>query len=94
MSFAVSGDPGATQAVFTYPVHQNLIGSVIYVYNREKGVGIIQDANPDGSVGPTAPVRADLGDQIVVSFQREEQTSSTCIRLRSGLQDPNTPCDP
>lgn len=96
MMFTLSGDPGNTFASFTYPTHATLIDSeaLVFVYNRDKGQGIIQVANPDGSVGPTQPVRADLGDQIVVSFQRDEQTASTCIRLREGTQDPTSYCDP
>jgi len=94
MTFRLSGEPGNTVATFEYPQHPTLHGAVVYVYNRDKGKGIIEAANPDGSVGPTEPVRADLGDQIVVSFVRDEQTASTCIRLRDGAQNPTSYCDP
>ncbi len=94
MTFRLSGPVGDTTAIFEYPQHPTLVDAVVYVYNRDKGVGIIEVARPDGSVGPTAPVRAALGDQIVVSFQRDDQTASTCIRLREGAQDPNSYCDP
>lgn len=96
MTFTVTGDVGNTFATFAYPPHATLIDSdaLVFVYNRDKGKGIIEVANADGSVGPTEPVRADLGDQIVVSFQRDDQTASTCIRLRDGAQDPTSYCDP
>ena len=94
MTFTLSGPVGETTAIFEYPQHPTLVDAVVYVYNRDKGVGVIEAARPDGSVGPTAPVRAEIGDQIVVSFQRDDQTASTCIRLREGAQDPNSYCDP
>lgn len=94
MTFHLTGDPGATQAVFSYPATDNYVGTVVFIYNRDKGVGIIEDAHVDGSVGPTAPVAADLGNQVVVSFQREDQTVSSCVRLREGPQSSLDYCSP
>jgi hypothetical protein len=94
ISAELTGEPGSTTASFSYPSHPTLVDAVVFVYNRDKGVGIIENAHPDGSVGPTAGVRADLGDQMVISFEREEQTASTCIRLKEGAQDGTTYCDP
>jgi hypothetical protein len=94
MTFHISGDAGNTSAVFSYPPDENYIGSIVYIYNRNAGVGIIEDAHADGSVGPTAPVAATLGDQIIVSFQREDQTVSTCVRLREGTQSSVDYCGP
>lgn len=94
MMFALTGDVGSTTATFEYPPNVNYIDTVVFVYNRNKGVGIIENARADGSVGPTAPVRADLGDEMVVSFQRDDQTVSTCIRLREGAQSPTDYCSP
>jgi hypothetical protein len=37
-------------------------------------------------------VSAALGEQIVVTFQREDQTISTCIRLRNGQQSSTDYC--
>jgi len=90
MTFAV--DVVAEQATFAYPATDNYIGSVVFIYNRDRGVGIIENAHPDGSVGPTAPVSAVVNDQIVVTFQHEDQSVSTCIRLRDGMQDPTVSC--
>jgi hypothetical protein len=92
MSFAVK--PGDGTATFQYPPDINYVGSTVFIYNRDKGKGVIEDAHPDGSVGPTQPLPAVLGDQIIVSFQRADQTVSTCIRLREGKQDPNDFCGP
>ena len=94
MDFAVVGDPGTRTASMTYPADDNYRDSVVFIYNRNRGVGVIQDAHPDGSVGPTPPVAAELGDQIVVSFERADQTVSTCIRLRQGIQSPTDYCGP
>jgi hypothetical protein len=94
MNFTITLDGGSSLARFSYPPDENYVGSIVFVYNRDRGVGIIEDAHPDGSVGPTAPVAAAVGEQIVVSFQREDQTVSTCIRLREGAQSSTDYCDP
>jgi hypothetical protein len=39
-------------------------------------------------------MRADVGDEVVVSFQRDDQTVSTCIRLREGSQSSTDYCGP
>lgn len=93
MTFTVTDGPDST-ATFEYPAEANYGGAIVYVYNRDQGVGIIEQARADGSVGPTRPVAAQLGDQIVVSFQLEDQMAARCIRLRNGAQDPNTYCGP
>jgi hypothetical protein len=90
MTFDLDVDTGS--AVFTYPPEANYVGSILYLYNRDLGTGLIQDANPDGSVGPTAPLAAELGHQVVVTFELEDQTVSTCIRLRDGAQSATDYC--
>jgi hypothetical protein len=92
MVFMLTGDGANTTATFTYPANQNYRGSIVFVYNRDRGLGIIEASRPDGSVGPTQPVKAALGEQIVVTFQREDQTVSTCIRLRNGTQSSTDYC--
>jgi len=92
MTFVVTGDGASTTATFSYPADHNYVGSLVFVYNRDRGLGIIEATRPDGSVGPTQPVRAALGEQIVVTFQREDQTVSTCIRLRNGTQSSTDYC--
>jgi hypothetical protein len=92
MTFAVTGDGAASNATFAYPANVNYERSIVFVYNRDRGLGIIEAARPDGSVGPTRPVSAALGEQIVVTFQREDQTISTCVRLRNGQQSSTDYC--
>src|SRR5690606_14639456 len=93
MTFTVTDGPDAT-ATFEYPAEANYSGATVYVYNPVQGVGTIGQARPDGRVGPTRPVAAQIGDEIVVSFQLEDQMASRCIRLRNGAQDPNAYCGP
>jgi hypothetical protein len=94
MTFSVMVVGENSSASFSYPPDINYIDSIVFVYNRDRQVGIIQAAQPDGSVGPTAPVSAAIGDQIVVTFQRDDQTVATCIRLREGAQNPTDYCGP
>jgi hypothetical protein len=94
MMFALIGDPGMRTTTFSYPPDDNYKDSVVFVYNRDRGLGVIENANPDGSVGPTPPLRAELGEQIVVSFERADQTVSTCIKLREGQQSSTDYCTP
>jgi len=86
MTFVVTGDGAGSTATFSYPADHNYVGSVVFVYNRDRGLGIIEAARADGSVGPTQPVNAALGDQMIVTFEREDLTVSTCVRLRNGTQ--------
>ena len=92
MTFMVTGDGANTTATFSYPADHNYVGSIVFVYNRDRGLGIIEATHPDGSVGPTQPVRAALGEQIVVTFQRDDLTVSTCVRLRNGTQSSTDYC--
>lgn len=92
MEFTVTGDGNASAASFAYPANINYENSILYLYNRDRGVGIIEATRPDGSVGPTRPVSAALGNQIIVTFQREDLSVSTCIRLRNGPQSRTDYC--
>jgi hypothetical protein len=92
MLFEVTGDGAASTATFEYPANINYESSILYIYNRDRAVGIIEATRPDGSVGPTRPVSAGLGNQIIVSFQREDLAVSTCIRLRNGPQSATDYC--
>ena len=92
MEFAVTGDGGDSSATFAYPANINYENSILYLYNRDRGIGIIEATRADGSVGPTRPVSAALGNQIVVTFQRDDLSVSTCIRLRNGAQSRTDYC--
>lgn len=93
MTFAVTGDGANSSATFTYPADVNYQDSILFLYNRDRGLGIIEATRPDGSVGPTPPLSAAIGEQIIVTFQREDQTISTCIRLRNGQQSATDYCN-
>jgi hypothetical protein len=49
MTFQLQGDVGNTTASFSYPPNVNYEDTVVFVFNRSKGVGIIETANNDGS---------------------------------------------
>jgi hypothetical protein len=93
MTFAIKLEGQDSTATFAYPANINYVDSIVFVFNRDRGSGVIQQARSDGSVGPTAPIAAAVGEQIIVSFQREDQTASTCVRLREGAQNANDFCD-
>lgn len=94
MTFRLEGEPGVSKASFSYAANANYSEATVFVFNRDRGVGIITTATADGSVDETAPVRAELGEQIVVTFERDDQTVSTCIRLRDGQQSSTDYCSP
>lgn len=83
MTFDVTVDTGS--ATFSYSPSP-YDGAIVYVLNRATGSGVIDKARDDGSVGPTLPFPAKLGDSIIVSFERDSQTASTCIVVRQGRQ--------
>lgn len=73
-------------ARFSYAPSGVYEGAVVYVFNRNRGTGVIDTARADGGVGPTLPFPTAAGDLVVVSFQRDTQTVSTCIAVRQGRQ--------
>jgi hypothetical protein len=84
MTFDVELQTGSAR--FSYSPAGAYEGSTVYVFNRAEGTGVIDTARADGSVGPTLPFPAALGDSVVVSFEREQQTVSTCVVIRQGRQ--------
>ena len=92
MDFTVSTGT-STSAVLTYPATSAYRGGIAYVYNETLGTGIIQSCNPDGSIGPTEPTAASLGNQMIVSIQVGDQTQSSCVVLQQGQQDPTHYCN-
>jgi hypothetical protein len=94
MTFQFDGMGEQMGARFSYAPDVNYVDAIVFVYNRDRGVGVIENAHPDGSVGPTALLSAAIGDQVVVTFERDDQTVSKCIRLQEGVQNPNAPCGP
>jgi len=92
MVFAVD-DAGGT-ASFEYGPDASFANAVVYVFNRSRGVGVIDTARANGSVGPTAPFAAITDDEIVVTFEREGELSATCVRLAAGQSSSGQECDP
>src|SRR5688572_7832930 len=82
MTFTVDGIEG--QATFQYRATQRFADAVVYVFNQDQGEGIITMARPDGSVGPSRPFPAVVGDRLVITFDVDTETVSTCVRLREG----------
>jgi len=92
MSFDV--DLTAGQAQFVYEPNASYQDAVVYVFNRDKGEGVITTAAPDGSVPGTPPFPAEEYDQIVVTFELETQQASTCVELHSGPSSSEFECMP
>jgi hypothetical protein len=86
MTFAVTTDMQGviTSASLTYPPTSAYDGGVAYVYNLSRGEGVIQAVKPGGAIGPTPPVAATMGDQLVISVENDDQTVSTCVLLQEG----------
>jgi hypothetical protein len=91
MEFAI--DTASGLATFSYPATRNYADAIVYVFNRERQVGVITVADSSGRVAPTPSFAANAGDQVNVTFEREDQAVSTCIRLRNGTQANTDACD-
>lgn len=91
MSFQVDVQGGSAQ--FAYEPAASYANAVVYVFNRDQGQGVITTAGDDGSVAPTAPFPAAEGDNVVVSFELEDQIASTCVILRDGQSSSAFECD-
>jgi len=92
MQFHITVTANDSTAVFTYPATEAYVGGVATIYNRFTDQGVIQHAAADGSIGPTLPLPASAGDNIVVTIDNNKQSVGTCIVLREGAQDPNVYC--
>lgn len=92
MTFTLTVQDAISTAVLTYPADPNYEGGIVYVFNHDTGRGVFQNVNADNSIGPTQPLQATVGNQLVISIEHIDQTASRCIVLREGAQDPNTYC--
>ena len=91
MSFQVDVQGGSAQ--FAYEPAASYANAVVYVFNRDQGQGVITTAADDGSVAATPPFPAAEGDNVVVSFELEQQIASTCVILRDGQSSSAFECD-
>lgn len=80
MTFAIDLEGGVV--TFAYDPEPNFGDAVVYVFNRDRGRGIITTARPDGSVGPTEPFPAAVDEQITVTFETPDALVGTCVRIR------------
>jgi hypothetical protein len=90
MEFTVT--PAEGIARFSYDAMPRFGFATVYVFNETVGRGVIDTARSDGSVGPTAPFPANLGDNIIVTFDVGDESVATCVVLREGT--PNERCNP
>lgn len=83
---------GTGEASFAFDPDPSYAFAIVYIFNRDQGVGIIDTARQDGSVGPTRSFAASLGDQIVITFELESQLASTCVELQEGRSSSALEC--
>jgi hypothetical protein len=88
MTFQVDTTGGT--ATFAYRGNANLAGATVYVFDRRVGMGVIDTAHADGSVGPTAAFAAAAGDDVDVTFMLGEESQGTCVVLSAGT--PSSVC--
>jgi hypothetical protein len=69
---------------FSYAPNANFGGAIVYVFNRDQGVGIIDTARDDGSVGPTMPFPAIEGDDVLVTFEADDTVGRRCVEVHDG----------
>ncbi len=92
MTFDVDLQAGLAQ--FSYQANPSYGDAVVYVFNRDKGVGLITTAQPDGSVPPTGGFPAEEYDQVVITFELDTQQASTCVELHDGPSSSEYECSP
>ena len=92
MAFDVDLEAGTAQ--FTYEPNPLYSNGVVYIFNRDQGVGVITTARGDGSVPPTEPFAAVDGDQIVISIELDMPLASTCVELHQGRSSSEYECAP
>jgi len=92
MTFDVDLQAGTAQ--FTYEANASYGGAVVYVFNRDRGRGVIETARADGSVTTSAPFPAEELDEVVVTFELETQQASTCVVLHDGPSSSQYECNP
>ncbi len=90
MAFTVDVSSGA--ATFAYGTEPHYADAVVYVFNKDRGTGIITTARADGSVGPTQPFPAGLGDNVAITFETDEVSASRCVVVRDGAPSPFDYC--
>jgi len=91
MVFEANDEDGL--ASFSYDPQSGYGFAIVYVFNRDRGEGIITTARDDGSVGPTEPFPALIGEDLIITFETDEQIASRCITLADGRSGPQFECN-
>jgi hypothetical protein len=76
-------DPLAGEATFSYRPTERYADAKVYIFNADQGMGVITTARPDGGVDPT-PFPAVIGNQVVITFEMEDDAVSSCVRVTEG----------
>jgi hypothetical protein len=90
MRFVIDVETGT--ATFSYGPEVNYADALVYVYDRTRAAGVIAQSRADGSVGPTLPFPAGDGDNVVVTFQTDEDVVSTCVVITTASPIPSNFC--
>jgi hypothetical protein len=78
---------------FEYDAQATYAGAIVYVFNRDLGMGVITTADPDdGSVAPIS-FGGVVDDEIVITFELEGQLGTTCVRLADGRSGSTRRCN-
>lgn len=88
-------DPNPEDGVvtFSYDPQSGYGNAIVYIFNRDLGEGLITTARGDGSVGPTEPFPAQIGDDLIITFETEEQLASRCITVSEGRSGSQFECN-
>ena len=90
MRFPIDTEAGT--ATFSYGPEINYANALVYVYDRTRQLGVIAQARADGSVGPTQPFPAGDGDNVVVTFQADDDIVSSCVVITAAAPVPSNFC--
>jgi hypothetical protein len=91
MSFTLDLQAGV--AVYQANLGSDWGSSWVTLYDDTTGEGIVARSQPNGHVGPTAPWRANDGDQVRIQFERDDgEVSGVCLILHGGPSSQNYEC--
>ncbi len=90
MVFETEVDDGF--ATFSYDAQSRFSGAIVYVFNRDLGEGIITTADGNGGVPATMPFPAAVGDDLIITFETEDQLTGRCITMTQGRSGSQFEC--
>ena len=80
----------AEQWMYSYRILERLTRKIAPI--PRPVLPIIATARADGSVGPTAPFPAALGDNVAITFETDEVSVTACVVVRAGSPSPVEYC--